>query len=553
MVSVQPATRPASPRCADRIAPGSRARLLRSALVLLLLWAAVIGSGRGELHAAGVLRFGVPENAPAVLDPHLCAGTDAVIADMVFNALLRYQPGNSAVIEPDLAEAIPKPKIEGGKQVWTFTLKRGVMFQPGSRHSAYEMKSDDVVYSLKRAADPMRSAYAYRYAGMSFTAPGPYTVQVALDKPLSTTLFLPTFADRAGGAIVSRKAAEGSSAAEFRRRPVGTGPFAFRGATASGVIAFEAHKAYFRGAPLLDGVEAVYLPDLYAREQAFKRDELHMLCGERSSRWADKAALWSKTRVDVYGPAESLYLAFNTRGGPLSDRRVRQAIAHALARREFTDLFGASVADSIYAHVPPDITGAVSEKDIRALGLEYGTSLVLAQRLLRQALAADGPAIRIECAPQEGDRPLYEVLRRQLDRVGIAVVFGNQDTAPGHGLRPGNQALEFRWALPATADELLTGLLAQPGAAATAPDAGTAPGYRKLDMHLEAARRETGLKKQQEIWKHAQLKLLQDMAVYPVCTIKYVVARKTSVDYGYTLSKWHAPVPPITEKTRILQ
>jgi peptide/nickel transport system substrate-binding protein len=521
--------------------------------VLLLLWAAVIVCGRAELHAVGVLRIGVPEKAPAAFDPHLSAGTDALMAEMVFNALLRYQPGNSAVIEPDLAESLPKARTEGGRQVWTFTLKRGVMFQPGAKDSTYEMKSDDVVYSLQRAADPLRSIYAYRYAGMSFKAAGPYTVQVALDKPMSTTLFLPIFADRAGGAIVSRKAAEGSNADEFRRRPIGTGPFAFRGASASGVIAFEAHKAYFRGAPLLDGVDAVYLPDLYACEQAFKRDELHMLCGERSSRWADKAALWPKTRVDVYGPAESLYLAFNTLSGPLSDRRVRQAIAHALTRRGFTDLFGASVADSIYAHVPSDITGAVSEKEIRALGLEYGTSLVLAQQLLRQALAADERSIRIECAPWEGERPLYEVLRRQLERVGITVVLGDQDATPGHGARPGNQALAFRWALPAAADELLMGLLAQPGAAATAPDDGTVSGYRKLDMHLEAARRETGLRKQQEIWRHVQFKLLQDMVLYPICTIKYVVARKASVDYGYTLSTCRMPVPPITEKTRILE
>jgi ABC-type transport system substrate-binding protein len=79
------------------------------------------------------------------------------------------------------------------------------------------------------------------------------------------------------------------------------------------------------------------------------------------------------------------------------------------------------------------------------------------------------------------------------------------------------------------------------------------PDYRKVDVLLEAARRETGLKKQQYIWKHAQIKLLQDMAVYPICTIKYVVARKASVEYGYMLSKCRMLVPPITEKTHLLQ
>ncbi len=545
---MQPFALRTSPARVVRPVPMPATRLMRPALVLLVFCTLLLDCGRHELHAAQVLRLGMEAGAPAVLDPHLCTGADAVIADMAFNALLRFRPGDSAVIEPDLAEALPKPKIEGGKQVWTFALKKGVMFQPVPKRAALEMKSDDVVYSLKKAADPLRSAYAYHYAGMSFRAQGPYTVQVVLDKPMSTTLFLPRFADRAGGAVLCRKASEDPCAQDLQRPPVGTGPFAFKDTSTPGVIALEAHKEYFRGEPRLDGVEVVYLPDSFACEQAFRRGELHLLCGQRSSRWIEKAASWDATTVEVFGPAESLYLVFNTRSGPLSDRKARQAIAHALARREFVDLFGEAVADRLHAHVPPDVAGAINEKDIRALGLAYDTDLTLARRLLGQALAAGRPAIRIECAPQEGERALYEVLRRRLERIGIAVILGDPAAESGRGAQSVGQTLEFRWAVPATADKLLTSLLAEPDSSAPG-----VPGYRKLDTMLEAARRETGLKKQQEIWRHAQLKLLQDMAVYPICTTRYVVARKYSVDYGYALSNCHTPVPPITEKTCLQQ
>lgn len=52
-----------------------------------------------------VLRFGVHVSAMGRMDPHFAAGSqDRALADMVFNGLLRYAPGNAPRIEPDLAE-----------------------------------------------------------------------------------------------------------------------------------------------------------------------------------------------------------------------------------------------------------------------------------------------------------------------------------------------------------------------------------------------------------------------------------------------------------------
>lgn len=535
-------------------APSRLPMITQTVLVVLLCWALSPAGAPQDLLAANVLRIGVAANTPVNLDPHMSAGTDAVVAEMVFNGLLRYKPGNSAVIEPDLATAIPKPKTEGGKQVWTFTLRKGVMFQPGPTFPAYELTSDDVVYSLQKAADPMRSAYAGRYAGMTFKTQGPYSVQVVLDRPLSATLFLPRFADRAGGAIICRKAALKLSAEDFQRFPIGTGPFAFKTYSAGLGIELASHNAYFRGAPLLDGVEVVYMPDFAACEQAYQRGELQMMCGQRSSRWAQKAAQWGNTKVDIFGPAESLCLAFNTASGPFSDKLMRQAVAYALNRSEFVDLFGASVAERLYASVPPDITGGVGEQEIRSLGLDYDTDLFRAQEMLRQAGVTARRNLPIELTGQASDRFLYTMLKKQLGRVGIDLVV----TEPESGttteeVRPRDQALEFRWAQADTADEVLESLVARENMHVSTRTEGFVTGYRKVDVLLEAARRETGLKKQQDIWRHAQLKLLQDMAIYPICAIKYVVARQASVEYGYLLTTCRTMVPPITEKTHILQ
>ena len=72
--------------------------------------------------APSVLRMALDAAKPGALDPHFAAATqDRAVADMIFNGLIRYEPGNSFKMEPDLAESLPKSEMVGDKQVWTFT------------------------------------------------------------------------------------------------------------------------------------------------------------------------------------------------------------------------------------------------------------------------------------------------------------------------------------------------------------------------------------------------------------------------------------------------
>ena len=107
-----------------------------------------------------ILKFGVHVSAMGKLDPHFAAGSqDRAFADMVFNSLLRYEPGNAPKIEPDLAQEIPEFKLIGGKQVWTIHLRRGVMFHAGPKTDAYELTADDVVFSLNKSKNKKNTYY----------------------------------------------------------------------------------------------------------------------------------------------------------------------------------------------------------------------------------------------------------------------------------------------------------------------------------------------------------------------------------------------------------
>ena len=116
----------------------------------------------GEAHAGGTLRIGQAAADLGTLDPDYVSGTqDRALVDMVFNGLLRYKPGDATVFEPDLATTLPTPTTNAaGQQVWQFSLRQGVMCQPSDVAPAYELTSDDVLYSFTKAADKTTSAYA---------------------------------------------------------------------------------------------------------------------------------------------------------------------------------------------------------------------------------------------------------------------------------------------------------------------------------------------------------------------------------------------------------
>lgn len=140
----------------------------------------------------------------------------------LFNGLVRFKPGqlDLAAIEPDLATGW---ELSADELTWTFKLRQGVKFNQGFG----EMTSDDVVFSLLRAADAKISAFASDYAGIaSAVAVDRYTVRVTLKAPNPN--FLTVLMNYQGGTIVSRRAVE-ELGEDYRIKAVGTGPFTVTG------------------------------------------------------------------------------------------------------------------------------------------------------------------------------------------------------------------------------------------------------------------------------------------------------------------------------------
>ena len=499
------------------------------------------------------LRIGINATDIETLDPHLAASfQDRMVADMVFNGLLRYVPGNAPNFEPDLAEEIPEPFIVDGRQIWTFKLKRGVYFHAGPNSPVYEFSADDVVYSLRKAADPKRSAYAGEYVGMSFEKVDDYTCSIILETPLSPNLFFPKVADYAGGFIVSARALQALGDTVFSVHPVGTGPFAFSSHSPKQQILLAAHNGYFRGAPSLRQVRIRFLPDPGKRYAAFNNGKLDLIRAETEH----QGPLPRDMLVDIFGVPEIALIHFNTNVKPLNDLRVRRAIAYALDRDEFLANFPPATVGNVYAPIPQKfLPGGLSPREVMSLDLDYATDLEKSHALLAAAGYPDGFSLELIATKLSHVHKNYEMLQTQLARIGIKINLEVHDHSQMHRLiRKDLSAMVIYEAWRPNTDAFLSRFFHSDSIVLSGknPDTNFSH-YRDIDDLILLARQEMNQIKQEKLWEYAQIKLLEDMIVYPLHFRNKIYLRHGYVDYGHPLVAAMALYPQVTEKTRLLK
>jgi peptide/nickel transport system substrate-binding protein len=164
---------------------------------------------------AADLRVGL--RAEPSMDPHfLYLTTNLAFSAHVYGKLVRADENSRKI--PDLATSWKALN----DTTWEFKLRQGVKFHDGSDFTA-----EDVVFSINRVPKVPNNptpytAYTSRIIGMEIV--DPYMIRFKLDKPNAS---LP--ADLVKVVIISKKAAEGKTTADFAsgKAAIGTGPFKF--------------------------------------------------------------------------------------------------------------------------------------------------------------------------------------------------------------------------------------------------------------------------------------------------------------------------------------
>jgi len=492
-------------------------------------------------------------------DPHFAAATqDRAIADMVFNGLVRYKPGDITEFQPDLAT--DWEQSEDGT-VWTFTLRQGVMCHPWNGNDGYELTSEDVVYSLEKAANSERSAYAGEYTDMTFEATGDYTVQITLAEPLSEALMLPKVSDYSGGFIVCKQAAEDLGDQAFQTNPVGTGPFMFSNYNPQQDVALAPNPDYFRGEPQLDEVTVRFMPNVSAREAGLDTGELDVIEGPPEQPWVEKMEPKDNAVVEVFGPGETATLHFNMSREPFNDMDVRKGLAYCIDRQEVLTTIGSAVADPIYSPVPPVLAGGMTQDEAADADLLYEVDRERARELLADATPLSFEVVISERASYL--RPMQNI-QSQLTQCGVRMSLRVVDHSSMHTLiREDINPIVLYIAWRPNADVFLTRFYHSDSIVVTGEnpdtnfshlggvDANGDGEVESLDAIIEEARTELDSARQTELWKQAQTQILEMAVAHPFYIKKFVFARANDVDFGYELDSTLALYPQINELTTV--
>lgn len=352
--------------------------------------------------------------------------TEQSIRELMFEPLVGIDlQGN---MHPNLAE---RWEFSRDGKTYTFYLRRGVKF-----HDGREMSAEDVKFAMDYTMNPKNGAYGLAKLSLvdRVTASDKYTVAVQL-KNASLAFLTSLTTIQAFSVIPKGSVKEGvDRPGDF---PPGTGPFRFVEWKPKQRIVLERHNDYWGHKALLDRVILRPISEDTVRITALRTGDIDM--AERTPyEWVKQIVDGKLKGIGLVKAPDAGFrrLVFNTVGAPFNNKRLRQAVAHAIDKKEILDAAYFGFGEPVDQKYPQGHTWYLTGLPSRRHDLER------ARALLKEA-GYRGESIPI-MTNQGVDEAEAATLQAQLKKIGMNITLDLVD----HGTyttrtRRGDFALKF--------------------------------------------------------------------------------------------------------------
>lgn len=265
------------------------------------------------------------------------------LADLLFDPLVEVQAGGEYT--PALAS---KWTVDPAGSMVTFTLRSGVKWHGGDK----TLCADDVVTTVRLLANPQSDIPNRERFNIIRSAEkvDDQTVTIHLSRAMVDPLRAMLFKIVPSHILGSAPALKRDSS--FAKAPVGTGPYMFAKASSQGELLLQANPDYFGGKPAIDRVVMKSYADQSIMAQSLMYESLDLITYV-SPRDLGEILGDAKLSVLPYDALSFSFFAMNTQRGILKDKRVRQAISHAVNRPEMLDAFFQGKGRLISGPFPP--------------------------------------------------------------------------------------------------------------------------------------------------------------------------------------------------------
>jgi peptide/nickel transport system substrate-binding protein len=300
-------------------------------LAAILLWATVLGglgSATAQTKPEGEMRFALYVTiAPAWLDPGETGPGNLTPFWMLYalhDALVKPMPGNR--MAPSLAEAWTESP---DKLVYEFKLRKGVRFHNGDPFTA-----DDVKFSFERAKGTQLKQKVKEVVIVD-----PHTVRFVLHEPWPDFMTVYGTLWSAAGWITPKNYFEKVGSEEFKKHPIGLGPYKFVSMNPGIELVMQANEDYWRKVPSIKRIVYISVPEGTTRLAMLKRGEVdvaYLLEGQLGESIQNDSQL----RLAFSGGIGTHHLDFFDMWDPKSpwaDQRVRKAASLAIDRKALSE------------------------------------------------------------------------------------------------------------------------------------------------------------------------------------------------------------------------
>jgi peptide/nickel transport system substrate-binding protein len=316
-----------------------------------------------------------------------------------------------------------------GKTV-SFDLRKGVKW-----HDGKDFTAADVEFTLKEVWQKVHPFGKAAFGNITAVeTPDPYRIILRLSAPAP---YLLNYINAYGAPVLPKHLYEGTDIVNnpYNAKPVGTGPFVFKEWVKGSHIRLEKNLGYWQeGRPYLDGILFRFIPDAAARVVALQSGEIDVAVGSAlpatSLKQFQDPSRYSLNLIDGNYLATIAFAQFNLREKHLNDKRVRQAIAHAIDKDALLKVVYLGYGKVATGPVPSSVTKYYTS-DTR----QYPLDLKRAAALLDEAgykAGANGKRFDLRVITATGNTQnerTVEFIKQSLSRIGIEVELQVPDYA----------------------------------------------------------------------------------------------------------------------------
>ena len=322
--------------------------------------------------------------------------------------------------DPETGEFVPRLATE-----WEWLddthlklkLREGVTF-----HNGDTFDSEDVMHTLDRISTGASSASLYNaFDPESSTADGEYEVTIAFHYPFAPAL---NFLTNGRAYIVSKQFYDENGPDGLNQNPMGTGPYKFVEWVVSSHVVMERNENYWGEKAHIPNLVVRFIVEDTSRMVALETGEIDLCVGLQDS---DITSVLAGEVEHINGQLvvgqQVNYLGFNVLDTEyFKDKRVRQAMAHAVDWEEVCRVAGGSLFQTADSCVAPTI------QYYKSIGV-YEYDPELAKELLAEAGYPDGFSFTMNISETPASVRLVEGMQAYYKEVGLDMVIGVVDNA----------------------------------------------------------------------------------------------------------------------------